>query len=147
MTTETTTLTVLLEEDLDYLQLRLNDAGSVLHEEFTTVKEEYFKFMILLFQNRHRIIGMYSDKVDALWHQHMLHSRKYYEFCMTHFEEYIHHDPAPYPYVEQEVQQRIQGFEFFKALYEEQFGDINPVWGRQNPAMCCGHHHDGLILL
>jgi hypothetical protein len=34
-----------------------------------------------------------SLDVDALWHEHMLHSTSYVRFCQARYGRYIHHEP------------------------------------------------------
>lgn len=40
-------------------------------------------------------VAMPSKAVDELWHQLMLHSRFYHEFCQEAFGGYLHHEPGP----------------------------------------------------
>lgn len=35
-----------------------------------------------------------SRRVDLAWHEFILFTRTYFEFCQEHFGRYIHHDPA-----------------------------------------------------
>lgn len=36
-----------------------------------------------------------SELVDKVWHEFILHTREYMDFCERHFGEYIHHRPYP----------------------------------------------------
>lgn len=40
-------------------------------------------------------VAMPSKAIDELWHQLMLHSRFYEEFCHKAFGEFLHHEPGP----------------------------------------------------
>lgn len=38
-----------------------------------------------------------SLRVDTLWHEFILFSRSYTQFCQMHFSQYIHHQPSDSP--------------------------------------------------
>jgi len=33
------------------------------------------------------------DYIDRIWHEFILHTKHYHEFCNTNFGEYLHHTP------------------------------------------------------
>lgn len=43
--------------------------------------------------------GVFIDEplmiIDEMWHNFILHTKQYYEFCMTKFKRIIHHVPTP----------------------------------------------------
>ncbi|MEO0421850.1 MAG: hypothetical protein AAF184_05910 [Pseudomonadota bacterium] len=41
-----------------------------------------------------RLWGMYSERADAIWHTHILHTRAYAEFCTEVVGRFIHHTPC-----------------------------------------------------
>ncbi len=51
--------------------------------------------------------------VDAVWHEHLLNSRKYMSDCQALFGEYLHHKPRV---------KLPEEFEETKQLYEAHFG-------------------------
>lgn len=53
---------------------------------------EYYRFLVLhlIFPNEKIIAGLIVDKV---WHDHILHTKEYTEFCTEIFGYYLHHTP------------------------------------------------------
>lgn len=42
--------------------------------------------------------------IDEMWHNFILHTKQYYNFCVQHFKKFIHHEPTP-PKVKREQHQ------------------------------------------
>lgn len=38
--------------------------------------------------------GMFSARIDAVWHQHILYTKNYAEFCQSVFGYFVHHTPC-----------------------------------------------------
>jgi hypothetical protein len=78
--------------------------------------------------------SMYSLVVDEAWHQFVLFTHEYTEFCHSFFGRYIHHIPgnAPEPVNadgEAEAGPEMMTIDEFKAHYEALFGVTLPdVW-------------------
>lgn len=56
------------------------------------VIEEYRRFAFLLVAAGHMAVP--SDQVDQAWHQHLLYTRSWSEFCKTVLRQTLHHDPT-----------------------------------------------------
>jgi hypothetical protein len=54
------------------------------------VSNEYTKFMFLRSKNNKLSP---SNEIDKFWHQHILNTNHYYNFCTENFGKFIHHDP------------------------------------------------------
>jgi hypothetical protein len=69
-------------------------------------------------------LPMSSALVDAAWHQFVLFTREYAEFCRQHLGAFLHHGPtlADGPPAAQ------RSPEEFVQRYEAQFGPLPPVW-------------------
>jgi hypothetical protein len=52
---------------------------------------EYERFLEL--RNENETLSP-SDDIDRVWHQHILNTRHYEEYCKTHFSRLVHHDPT-----------------------------------------------------
>lgn len=61
-------------------------------EEFDRLLPHYLRFMAL--NAGYEGIGMLSEKVDQLWHGHILVSVRYFEFCQKFTGKYVHHMPC-----------------------------------------------------
>ncbi len=66
---------------------------SMPEQEFYLILPEYQKFMGLLALG-YRGIGMWSQKVDVIWHAHILNTQRYENFCRTIIGEMVHHVPC-----------------------------------------------------
>ena len=92
-------------------------------DEFDEAFSELKKYFVLchVFGGN---VGMVSEKIDEVWHQFILFTREYHQFCSRYFGSYFHHRPnlASAP-IEQESKSR------FIELYRENFGLIPKVWG------------------
>lgn len=52
---------------------------------------QYFKITLAA---KRRMVAMPSQVVDDLWHEFILHTRNYQNFCSRAFGRYLHHTPA-----------------------------------------------------
>lgn len=92
---------------------------------FTEVK----KFLILVNVDSSKVWDMYSLRVDEAWHQFILFTRQYIEFCQRFFGRYIPHSPSNSPESEPINPDESTAFEDFQCRYQELFGEILPdVW-------------------
>ena len=64
------------------------------HKDCQLVAQALRQFFLVRLRAGHRFIAMPSRVVDALWHEFILHTRSYHEFCRRAFGEYLHHTPA-----------------------------------------------------
>lgn len=62
-------------------------------QEFYAILPEYQKFMGLIALG-YRGIGMWSQKVDLIWHAHILNTQRYENFCQTIIGGMVHHVPC-----------------------------------------------------
>lgn len=88
--------------------------------------EETKKFLVLCANNR-RMSYSPSKTVDAMWHQFMLHSRDYFNFCGL-VGGYIHHQPSERP----QPECYARTIEDMPKL----FGEINQVYWEEKSADC-----------
>ncbi|MBS3070918.1 hypothetical protein J4407_01295 [Candidatus Pacearchaeota archaeon] len=111
--------------DAPYLQEKLIEKG-----EFSSV-EEYqeafieFKRYVFLTQIFGNNLAMMSTKVDAIWHQFILFTKAYHDFCEDNLQYFLHHTP----YINGTPKsKRIEGFMNFKKYYKMIFGEIPKIW-------------------
>jgi hypothetical protein len=85
---------------------------------FTEVK----RFLVLSRVVPSVLWNVYSSRVDEVWHQFVLFTREYIEFCHRSFGEYIHHSPsnAPEPLNNSNVEPST--FPTFRSQYQALFG-------------------------
>ena len=98
--------------------------------------------------------GMYSLRVDQIWHQFILFTRQYIEYCRSHFGKYVQHAPSTAPAVEGLPETTPSTLAMFEERYELLFGEPLPdLWydernvtlGRRivNPGLDVFHVHVG----
>jgi hypothetical protein len=61
-------------------------------DEFEALVPEYQKFLGLVFLG-YSPIGMFSRKIDEIWHSHVLSMHLYNQFCLSLHGEMIYHIP------------------------------------------------------
>ena len=72
---------------------------------------------------------MYSLRVDHIWHQFILFTREYIDYCRRNFDRYIQHAPSTAPVHEGTARLTPLTFRMFADRYEELFGEPLPdVW-------------------
>jgi hypothetical protein len=89
---------------------------------------ELKKFLVLVHLDRSRIWDMYSLRIDEVWHQFILFTRQYMNFCQQYFDRYVPHSPSNAP---EELLQpdQVTSFTDFQCRYTELFGESLPdVW-------------------
>ena len=98
------------------------DEGEAL---FTEAK----KFLILSYVDSDVSWNMYSTRVDEAWHQFVLFTSQYVDFCHRYFGEYMHHNPSNAPEVPARPESKRSTFKGFCARYKSFFGEPLPdVW-------------------
>lgn len=78
-----------------------------------------------------------SPRIDDAWHEFVLCTRHYAEFCREHFGRFVHHDPGG------TVQDNRRQFRRTLRAYAQRFGPPDPTyWGqaaRELPTADCGN--------
>lgn len=93
---------------------------------FTELK----KYLIIVSSNRKRVWSIYSVRIDSVWHEFILFTEAYAEYCKNHFGLYIHHSPSNAPQAEGSTPKPIESWDSFCAEYVRLFGSSPPsdVW-------------------
>lgn len=96
--------------------------------------QEMVRYLVVADSDRSIAWKMFSTRVDEAWHQFILFTAKYTEFCIEFFGDYRHHAPgnapvnAPGPATVMSTP-RESTFEQFGQRYAELFGVALPtVW-------------------
>ena len=98
-------------------------------EEAEVLFSEVKKYLLLASSDREKIWKMYSLRVDEVWHQFILYTREYMNFCDRFFGRYIAHSPSNAPKPEGLDKAEATSFVQFVSKYEELFGSSLPdVW-------------------
>ncbi|MES2014667.1 MAG: hypothetical protein V4437_02530 [Patescibacteria group bacterium] len=81
----------LLDTDETLLE-RMAQALPVTHEETRIVCFELVRFLVWKSLYPNKLIAP-TEEVDEVWHEFILHTELYREFCKTHFGTFIDHRP------------------------------------------------------
>jgi hypothetical protein len=104
------------------VNLRVVDAAKEAEALFVEVKRHLFLALTL----EGRTLPVFSTRVDEAWHQFILFTREYHEFCTRFAGRYLHHSPR-----ESSGSGRGAsplGFEEFVVEYECRFGPLSELW-------------------
>lgn len=98
-------------------------------EEADELFREVKRYLVLAKLDRDRSWNMYSLRIDEVWHQFILFTRQYTEFCNRFFGRYVPHNPSNAPKVTLARPVESTTFEQFYARYLEVFAEPLPaVW-------------------
>ena len=101
------------------------DTDAEADELFREVK----RYLVLCDLDQGRVWNMYSLRVDEAWHQFILFTRQYMDFCQLFFGRYVPHNPSNAPKVESARPVERTSFKQFRNRYEELYGEPLPkVW-------------------
>ncbi len=79
--------------------------------------------------DREKSWHMYSLRIDECWHQFILFTRQYIDFCRDHFGRYVPHAPSNAPESKTATPAQRTTFKEFNQRYEELFGTPIPeIW-------------------
>jgi hypothetical protein len=108
--------------DLWFVEERLARKGEIPVEKVPGAVLEFKRYMALVGLG-YRGLGMLSREVDAVWHDFILFTHEYADFCQAAFGAFIHHVPrtsrTPSP--------DASTVNFLEA-YDEVFGKVPASW-------------------
>lgn len=106
-------------------------------EHLNRMEIEYKRFVFLLC-TYHELSLPISQKVDDLWHAHILNVRRYVEFCNHVFGRLLYHRPTVSDDENAALQPTYQKHTL--PLYQQHFGPLNDFWASAVAAEpCCTH--------
>lgn len=107
---------------LSFVKSRLVETGKLDISEWTQASTEFHRFIQLACRYR-KPLAMIGPKVDLVWHEFILFTEKYAQFCKKEIGFFFHHNPnSPSTPV---TAKAISNFFF---LYQKDFGDIPSIW-------------------
>jgi hypothetical protein len=120
------TYTASLSFEAPYLiEKLLKDHICTSEDEARALFTEVKRYLVLNRSDKSKIWEMYSHRIDEVWHQFVLFTRQYIEFCTRYYGLYLPHSPSNAP--ESAKNNRDQNipvatFAEFRDYYEEMFG-------------------------
>jgi len=122
-----------------------------LRTDLDAVEQEYKQFLYLIATNPGEVVVPWNDKLDDLWHEHILDTARYEKDCQDIFGKFIHHNP----HLAVGTRPQVQAYEKTKGMYRTAFKDkaasrssTDPGCGTFMPIVFCGggdfgHTHSG----
>jgi hypothetical protein len=104
-------------------------------DEARALFDEVKKFLVLQCDAGACYIPVFSRRVDEVWHQFVLYSIEYRQFCLRFFGGYLHHAPALGAANSEQFGRQPMDFAEFESRYQQVFGELPDLW------------HDDLFLL
>jgi len=98
-------------------------------EEGEALFAEVKRYFVLARSDGSKIWQMHSLRIDEVWHQFVLFTRQYMDFCQRFFGGYIPHSPGNAPETKIAAVVETASFEQFRNRYEALFGTPLPdLW-------------------
>lgn len=98
-------------------------------EEGEALFLEVKKFCVLAQSDDTKIWTMHSFRIDEVWHQFILFTKKYINFCERFFGTYVQHSPSNAPKYETISLAEAPSFDVFQSRYSRFFEEPLPdVW-------------------
>jgi hypothetical protein len=110
-----------------FLQEKLAIEGEITDpNEFNEAFTEFKKYVAL---NRvfRKPLAMTSDKIDAVWHQFILFTRDYMDFCDMFYGGYLHHNPN-IPSRQYRIQAAQDERRNLIEMYTKTYGPMPSIW-------------------
>ncbi len=104
--------------------VNLRVVGTAAEAEALFVEVKRHLFLALTLDDR--TLPVFSTRIDEAWHQFILFTREYHDFCTRFAGHYLHHSPR-------ESSSSGRGskpltFEEFVVEYERRFGKLSELW-------------------
>jgi hypothetical protein len=120
-------LRVIEEYDLWFIIERVRSKGIIAEHLTDQAVTEFKKYMALVALG-YEELGMHSSEVDEIWHNFILFTREYGEFCDRACGHMIHHRPN----TSRRPELPPTSVATFKDAYSTFFGTIPPIWQARN---------------
>lgn len=85
-------ISIIKDLDLSGPKSRLKALCGWSDEKCNLIEPQYKAFLAVHLENKTKNLVPSKD-VDEMWHMHILHTKKYVDFCNNVFGEYFHHYP------------------------------------------------------
>jgi hypothetical protein len=114
-----------LEFEAPYLEEKYVSTGLAENREQAASLFLELKRYLVLAGTETKPLPMMSALVDAAWHQFILYSAEYEQFCCSLFGSYQHHQPRP---ADRDANDGTAQLSTFVDAYRERFGPLPDVW-------------------
>lgn len=113
--------------DFGFLRPRYTNDFPQFAHRFDEVVANLRKFLTLP-QTMGVPLAVMSHAVDGLWHEFIVHTPQYTEFCATNYGEYLHHQPRSETYPVP-----VEAIRNFYLEYPRYYGKVPDIWFEDIP--------------
>ena len=90
---------------------------------------EVKRYLVLVADDPSVAWSMYSLRIDHIWHQFILFTHQYIDFCRQNFGKYVQHAPSTSPSPKGGRRLLPSTFQMFADRYEDLFGEpLSELW-------------------
>jgi hypothetical protein len=117
----------------------VNDHVCASEDEARALFREVKRYLFLNRADQTKLWEMHSFRIDEVWHQFVLFTRQYTEFCTRYYGAYSPHNPSNAPdSAKNNAGQTLQvaTFKEFHAYYEKVFGEPLPDYWYDERSVC-----------
>lgn len=119
-----------------YLQEKLlKDGKFESGTEYNEAFREFKRYAALSQISTDNPLGMASKDVDEVWHQFILFTKSYHNFCNDLLGGYLHHSPHT---SKTPTDAKKEGVKNFVSAYQQIFGEIPSIWNISSNNEDCG---------
>lgn len=104
--------------DLSFVEMRLRRKLAWEHGRVVPAIEQYRRFLQSIRDTPNESHRPLSRDMDAVWHEHILHTKRYAEDCQALFGRFVHHTP--------------------KAVRDDDLGGLETCCDEDFHEECCG---------
>lgn len=125
--------------NLDSIRLRFSTSKGIPLAETAELQKETLRYLYLTSKGK-QMYSCLSSAVDEYWHELILHTQIYSEYCKDNYGGMIHHLPESYSNL-QELTRAQKSYSEFLEDYQAEFSEQPPahIWPRAfDPAMAVG---------
>lgn len=111
--------------EIPFVEERMLSKKLIQPEQVSDAVFEFKRFMGLLYLNSGTpgSLAVASPVVDEVWHQFILFTRQYAEFCEKVVGRFLHHRPRT-TFTPTDPQGAVR----FREQYQKWYGEIPPIW-------------------
>ena len=114
----------------------VNDHVCTSEDEARALFREVKRYLFLNRGDQSKIWEMHSLRIDEIWHQFVLFTRQYIDFCTRYYGAYLPHNPSNSPDSVSAQSVSVATFQEFQEYYERVFGEPLPDCWYDERSVC-----------
>lgn len=120
--------------DLSMVMRRFKQKNPDLDADYA--EDQYKLFMYLCCVDTSGYLPVPNNLIDEVWHNHLMFTKEYNEFCRKTAGRFLHHTPPIDGFSEEEVEER---WKIISSVAKQHFGEYPFDGADENGFLGCGH--------